>query len=122
MLRFIISPDGRTINLGNIEAIKVITPPHNKKAMQSFMGEINFVRRFISYFAEIVKSLQDMIKKDVNFKWTKERKEAFDNIKEAVVEAPTLRSSYYTLLPLITRSRLSSHKRMKLEKNFQYLL
>lgn len=32
-----------------------------------------------------------MIKKDSNFKWTKERKEAFDIIKEAIAENPTLR-------------------------------
>ena len=41
---------------------------------------------------EIVKPLQEMIKKDFNFKWTKERREAFDKIKEAIAEAPTLRS------------------------------
>ena len=33
-----------------------------------------------------------MIKKDSNFKWTKERKEAFEKIKEAIAEVPTLRS------------------------------
>ena len=60
--------------------------------MQSFLGKINFVRRFISDFAENVKPLQEMIKKDFNFKWTKERREVFDKIKEAIVEAPTLRS------------------------------
>ena len=60
--------------------------------MQSFMGKINLVRRFISDFAEIVKPLQEMINKDTNFKWTKERKEEFDKIKEARVEAPTLQS------------------------------
>ena len=60
--------------------------------MQYFLGKINFVRRFISNFMEIVKTLQDMIKKDSNFKWIKERREAFDKIKEAIVEAPTLRS------------------------------
>ena len=92
MLRFVISLDGITIDPGRIEAIKVITPPHNKKAMQSFLGKINFLRRFIFDFREIVKPLQEMIKKDSNFKWTKERKEAFDRIKEDIVEAPTLRS------------------------------
>jgi hypothetical protein len=58
--------------------------------MQYFLGKINFVRRFISNFAEIVKPLQEMIKKDSNFKWTKERREAFDKIKEAIEEDPTL--------------------------------
>ena len=46
-------------------------------------------------FVEIVKPLQDMIKKDSNFKWTKERKEAFDRIKESIVEAPTLQSPIF---------------------------
>ena len=49
--------------------------------MQSFLGKINFVRRFIYDFTEIVKPLQEMIKKDSNFKWKKERKDAFDKIK-----------------------------------------
>ena len=92
MLRLVISPDGITIYLGRIESIKVITPPYNKKVMQSFLEKINFMRRFISNFTEILKPLQEMIKKDSNFKWTKERKEAFDKIKEFIVEVPTLRS------------------------------
>ena len=92
LLRFVISLDGITIDAGRILSIKVITPPHNKKSMQSFMGKINFFRRFISYFMEIVKPLQEMIKKDSNFKWTKEIKEAFEKNKEAIAEARTLRS------------------------------
>ena len=31
-----------------------------------------------------------MIKKDLNFKWTKETKEAFEKIKESISMAPTL--------------------------------
>ena len=89
---FLISPEGITIDPRRIEAIKAIVLPHNKRAIQYFLGKINFVRRFISDFMEIVKPLQEMIKKDFNFKWTKERREAFEKIKEAIVEAPTLRS------------------------------
>ena len=92
LLRFVISPDGITIDPGSMESIKVITPLHNKKVMQSFLGKINFVRIFIYDFAEIVKPLQEMIKKYSNFKWTKEKKEAFDRIKESIEEDPTLRS------------------------------
>ena len=33
-----------------------------------------------------------MIKRGFNLKWTKERREAFDKIKKAIAEAPTLRS------------------------------
>ena len=58
--------------------------------MQSFFGKINFVRRFISNFSEIAMPLQKMVKKDVYYKWTKERQDSFMNIKEEIVEAPTL--------------------------------
>ena len=74
---FVIDPDGITIHPGRIEAMESIAPPHNKKIMQSFMGKINIVRRFISNFVDIVKPLQEMIKKDANFKWKKEIREAF---------------------------------------------
>ena len=58
--------------------------------MQYFLRKINFVRRSISDFAEIVNPLQEMIKKYFNLIWTKERRDAFGNIKEAIAEAPTL--------------------------------
>ena len=95
LLGFVISPEGITIDPGRIEAIKAIVLPHNKKSMQSFLGKINFVRRFISDFAKIVKPLQEMIKKDFNFKWTKERREEFEKIRESIVEDPTLQSSNF---------------------------
>ena len=84
LLGFVISPKGITIDLGRIEAIKAIVLPHNKKSMQTFLVKINFARRFISDFAKIIKTLQEMIKKDFNFKWTKERREGFEKIKEAI--------------------------------------
>ena len=50
------------------------------------------MRRFIFDFKEIVKPLHEIIKKDSNFKWKKEIREAFDKIKEAIEEDPTLQS------------------------------
>ena len=58
LLGFVISLKGITIDPRRIEAIKAIVLPYNKKAMQYFLGNINFVRIFISDFAEIVKPLQ----------------------------------------------------------------
>ena len=63
--------------------------------MKYFMGKIHFVRRFIFDFTEIVKPLQEMINKDSNFKWTRERKEAFDRTKEDIAEALTLWSPIF---------------------------
>ena len=82
LLGFVISLDGIMINLDRIESKKNIVLPHNKRTMQSFLCKINFVRRFISNFVETLKPLQEMIKKDENYKWAKERKDAFAEIKE----------------------------------------
>jgi len=60
--------------------------------MQSFFRQINFVRKFTPDFVEIIKPLQKMIHKDVDFKWDDERKYAFNNIKYSITQAPVLRS------------------------------
>ena len=43
LLEFIIYLEGITIDPGRVEVIKAIILPHDKKAMQSFLGKINFV-------------------------------------------------------------------------------
>ena len=60
--------------------------------MQSSMGTINFVRRFVPNFAQIVKPLQQMGKQSVQFKWTDVKKNAFSKIKTVVAHAPSLKS------------------------------
>ena len=56
--------------------------------MQSFMGTINFVPDF----AQIVKPLQQMVKKSVQFKWIDVGKNAFSKIKTSIAHAPSLKS------------------------------
>ena len=80
------------INPEHAEAISKISLPNSCKAMQSFLGKINFVRRFVPNFAQVVKPLQFLVKKDVPFKWSDEQKNAFTEIQKAIVEALTLMS------------------------------
>ena len=53
---------------------------------------INFVRRFVPDFAQIVKPLQQMVKKKALFKWTESEKSTFIKIKTAIAHAPSLKS------------------------------
>ena len=57
LLGFIVSKDGMIIDLKRKDAIAKIGLLSSKKAMQSFLGKINFVRRFVPNFAQIVRSL-----------------------------------------------------------------
>ena len=54
------------------------------------MGKINFVRRFVPSFSEIVRPLQNMIKKYNSFSWGDREKQSFIRFREALAEAPAL--------------------------------
>ena len=88
--------EGCAIDPNRVKAINDLTLPSNKKALQSFLGQINFMRRFIQDFSSIVKSITLMLKKDVLFVWTKEGKEAFQKIKLAITQAPVLRNPNFS--------------------------
>ena len=59
------------------------------------MGTINFVRRFVPNFAQIVKPLQQMVKQSVQFKWTDSEKNAFNKINSSIDHAPSLKIPYF---------------------------
>ena len=58
--------------------------------MQYFLGQINFVKRFILDFSHIILPLQKMIKKNSLFKWGDDEKEAFKTIKQAIINGASL--------------------------------
>jgi hypothetical protein len=53
------------------------------------------LRGFIPNFAEIVKLIIDMLKKNNEFKWMIEAKESFERIKKFISEAPVLANPDY---------------------------
>ena len=67
VLGHIISKRGIKIDLDREATIQKIGLPRNKKEIQSFLGKENFLRRFITNFAEVVKYINSMLKKDNTF-------------------------------------------------------
>jgi len=74
--------------MDRVKAINELSLPSNKKSLHSFLGQINFLRRFIQDFSSIVKPITLMLKKDVSFVWMEEGKEAFQKTKSAITRAP----------------------------------
>jgi hypothetical protein len=66
-----------------MKAIDEVVPPTNLKELQSLLGKINFVRRFISIFSQKVLLFSPLlkIKKVPKFVWGDEQQNAFDEIK-----------------------------------------
>lgn len=84
------SKAGIHIDHNKIREISEIPLLHNKKSMQFFLGQINFVKIFVPEFSRIVLPLQSMIKKNSMFKWGHSEHEAFSLIKQAIINAPSL--------------------------------
>ena len=64
--------DGVKIDPKRVEVINGISFPRNKKEVQVFLGCINFLRRSIPNYAEIVRHITDMLKKNNEVKWSQE--------------------------------------------------
>jgi hypothetical protein len=73
LLGHIFKDSNISIDLERVCVIQKIPPPATKKDMQSFMGKINFVRRFIHEFSIMVKPIHNLNKKehDLRVKYSK---------------------------------------------------
>lgn len=78
--------------------------------MKFFFRKINFLRKFITGFAKIVKPLHEMMKKDTKIEWTDEARDAFSQVKQSISEAPVLTSPDY-FSPFYIYSFASEHSR-----------
>jgi hypothetical protein len=92
----IVSAKGVRIDPSRVEAIQTLSLPRYRKQVHSFLGKINFLRRFVSNFAEMVKYITTMLRKGNEFKWTVESRNSFDQIKKALTEAHVLISPNYS--------------------------
>jgi hypothetical protein len=96
LLGHIVSTEGVRIDPSRVEAIQALSIPRSKKEVQSFLGKINFLRRFVPNFAEGVKLITTMLRKGNEVKWTSESRNSFEKIKRALSEVPVLISLDYS--------------------------
>ena len=79
-----------------LAAIKNWSSPTDVKGVQSFLGFVNYYRRFLTSIAATARPLTALTRKDTPFRWTKLEHEAFDHLKQKISSAPVLRLADYT--------------------------
>ena len=89
-LGFVISGNGISMAEDKVDSIKNWPVPTSVREIQSFLGFVNFYRKFVSSFAEISAPLVELTKKDVSWKWGDDCQRAFLGLKAAVESAPSL--------------------------------
>lgn len=100
-LGHVISPAGFSMEETKVKAVSSWPTPLCKRDVQSFLGMINFYRRFIKGCADIARPLTYLTGK-VPFKWNRAASDAFERLKVAVSSAPVLRCFDPTLPIFVT--------------------
>lgn len=84
-LGHVVSADGVLPNPQNTEKIKQWPVPKSVTEVRSFLGLVNYYRRFVRGHSEIVRPLVQLVKKGEAFNWTDECTEAFEKLKTVLL-------------------------------------
>ena len=80
----------------NVRAIDEWELPTKVTELRSFLGLVNYYRRFIKGYSNITSPLTDMLKKGRVWEWNARCQQAFDRLKRAITEEPVLALPDYT--------------------------
>ena len=73
-----------------ISAIRDWTVPGSVRGIQSFLGFVNFYRKFVRSLASLAAPLTELTRKDVPWCWSDACQSSFLALKKAIVDAPDL--------------------------------
>ena len=79
--RNVLSKDGLSPDNTKVQLIKDWLVPTNHKELQSFLGTVNYLSRFLAFLSDLFAPLQALLKKGTEFVWTAVHQHAFDQIK-----------------------------------------
>ena len=89
----VVSDQGILPDPKKVQSIKNWPSPKSPKELQSFLGAVNYLSKFIPELSSLRSPLQGLIKKDSEYLWTGTHEQAFQKLKDAVCESTLL--SYY---------------------------
>ena len=93
-LGFLVHHQGIKVDRNKDKAILEAIPLWNKMELQSLIGKIKFLKRFITNFARKIKAFSPLLrlKNSEEIIWGEEQQKAFDHIKQALTKPPILTS------------------------------
>ncbi|CAI7901821.1 unnamed protein product [Closterium sp. NIES-53] len=90
-LGHVISEAGVEIDPKKLDTVKAWHPPTNITELQSFLGFVYYVRRFVPDMARLTAPLTDLLRKGVTFTWGEKEHAAFSTLKNVLCSPPVLR-------------------------------
>ncbi|CAI7804458.1 unnamed protein product [Closterium sp. NIES-54] len=87
----VISEAGVEIDPKKLDTVKAWHPPTNITELQSFLGFVHYVRRFVPDTARLTAPLTELLRKGVVFTWGEKEQAAFSTLKNVPCSPPVLR-------------------------------
>jgi hypothetical protein len=94
-LGHLIGKDGIKPDESKIRKIKEMKTPQNLGELRSALGLFSYYRKFVKDYAKIEKPLNELKKKDVKYEWSDKRQQAFETLKQKLMEQPILQHPDY---------------------------
>ncbi|KAH0682220.1 hypothetical protein KY289_019972 [Solanum tuberosum] len=85
-----ISEKGIEVDRAKVEVIEKLPPLISIKGVRSFLGHVDFYRRFIKDFSKIVHPLYKLLEKECKFDFDDACLRAFKELKAKIVSAPII--------------------------------
>lgn len=89
-LGLIISHNRIAMDPVKLQGVSEWPAPKNVKEVRGFLGFTGFYRRFIRFYADLARPLNDLLRKDRPFVWGSEQANAFMKMKSTILSAPVL--------------------------------
>ena len=89
----ILSSEGVQADPEKIRAITELPKPEDVKALQRFLGMVNYLAKFIENHSTLTAPLRELLHKDIIYDWQPQHDSAFKIIKEAIAK-PTILAYY----------------------------
>ena len=89
-LGIVASAEGIRMEDEKTNAIAEWRAPSNVRDVRSFLGFLNFYRRFIPEFSKVAQPLHNLERKAVPWQWGTEEQQSFEELKRLVSSAPVL--------------------------------
>ncbi|KAL4283832.1 hypothetical protein GQ457_16G018880 [Hibiscus cannabinus] len=89
-LGHVVSSEGIRVDPKKVEAIVNWKQPTSVTEIRSFLGLAGYYRRFVSGFSNVAAPLTKLLQKGVKYEWSDARQQAFEKLKEALINDPVL--------------------------------
>ncbi|XP_052768253.1 uncharacterized protein K02A2.6-like [Mya arenaria] len=85
-----ITKEGLKPDPEKVRAVQEMKQPTNTKELQTFLGFITYLQKFLPNMSQVSAPLRKLLEKDIAWHWETEQKDSFQALKKMASEAPVL--------------------------------